>query len=94
MISNNIDGSCSHLAGSATISNKWNLLDETNMTKGLSISLNSGDKCGDGTSNYSVVMNITCDPDTNGIVFTNTMSFNPLLFCNNTLFGKSNKGKI
>ena len=85
------DNKCTILANSIKNYNEWSIYYENN-TNVLSIKLNNGERC-DNFSNYSIIMNITCDPNQIGVYFNNLNTFD-LTKCSNSLVGKSNKGKL
>jgi hypothetical protein len=57
------DKDCHNLAGPINLGNRWSLLDDNNPDKGVRIFMNSGDPCGNGNKNYTMTLDMVCNPD-------------------------------
>lgn len=81
------DSKCIALGGPYKTGNTWQLLDPKNYTKGVKITLNSGEKCNDKGTSYSVIYEIQCQASQkeklillNSDLFDDTMCINTLQF--------------
>lgn len=77
------ESKCISIGGPYQGGNSWELLDPKNHTKGVKITLNSGEKCGENS--YSLIYNIQCDSNqTETLILLNPDEFDDTQ-CVNTL---------